>query len=111
MSKQLRYYYRVSEGKRSRNTRIKGQEKPSKQLQYYYRKKAKLTKTDDANCSDINSSNNKSCNESSETENNLVGRPDMEMNSDTNHDSASELLLQSKAQNGLGASNISNSLS
>ena len=72
-------------------------------------KKAKLTKTDDANCSDINSSNTKSCNESSE--NNLVGRPNMEMNSDTNHDRASELLLQSKAQNGLGASNISNSVS
>ena len=72
-------------------------------------KKVKLTKTDDANCSDINSSNTKSCNKSSE--NNLVGRPNIEMNNDTNHDSASELLLQSKAQNGLGASNISNSAS
>ena len=33
------------------------------------------------------------------------------MNSDTNHDSANKLLLQSKPQNGPGASSISNSVS
>ena len=38
-SRQLKYYYRSTEGTKKRNTPVSLQSKPSKQLRFYYRKK------------------------------------------------------------------------
>ena len=38
-SRQLKYYYRSTEGTKKRNTPVSLQSKPSKQLRFYYQKK------------------------------------------------------------------------